>query len=469
MKQYKNYWTTNNHLSKSLLTNTAVVNPELLKDFSDAEKWLDGKEAAGFRVGLIGVMGSRAFGNPRPDSDYDLRGFYVISPRNWMGSLHQSAPQTLTFKQGNVDIELQELSTFTRLLRRGNQNNMLLISSLCNNSVSFGSVCRLNKRIFPTKGAITNFFTLACKVKPLNKKIQGKDLLSLEGQLKSDLIDILRRERTDEQAKKTCKNIVKLLYVLNISKTQGFNKSLNGTNVKIFHESWFALIPFKALNPKSLEVESEQIQKAVKNFDQWATSVGLTTWVLAPIHQYDVCAHALSGGMGVPYAGVDVRTHMQTIQMNMPLYVEMIGRTDVLDVRVTGLETRMNRQEKITKQHSEKLEEHNRRLESVERISKAQSEALASLKNELEAESRARLIAQQQAEQRAQELRSARWQNEDPLIIAINGTNISGEGKAIMGPCWGPDIDQIVIEARKLEVITEARRPGSSALWAAIA
>lgn len=41
MKQYKNYWTTNNHLSKSLLTNTAVVNPELLKDFSDAEKWLD--------------------------------------------------------------------------------------------------------------------------------------------------------------------------------------------------------------------------------------------------------------------------------------------------------------------------------------------------------------------------------------------------------------------------------------------
>lgn len=238
MKQYKNYWTTNNHLSKSLLTNTAVVNPELLKDFSDAEKWLDEKEAAGFRVGLIGVMGSRAFGNPRPDSDYDLRGFYVISPRNWMGSLHQSAPQTLTFKQGNVDIELQELSTFTRLLRRGNQNNMLLISSLCNNSVSFGSVCRLNKRIFPTKGAITNFFTLACKVKPLNKKIQGKDLLSLEGQLKSDLIDILRRERTDEQAKKTCKNIVKLLYVLNISKTQGFNKSLNGTNVKIFHESW---------------------------------------------------------------------------------------------------------------------------------------------------------------------------------------------------------------------------------------
>lgn len=231
----------------------------------------------------------------------------------------------------------------------------------------------------------------------------------------------------------------------------------------------FALIPFKALNPKSLEVESEQIQKAVKNFDQWATSVGLTTWVLAPIHQYDVCAHALSGGIGVPYAGVDVRTHMQTIQMNMPLYVEMIGRTDVLDVRVTGLETRMNRQEKITKQHSEKLEEHNRRLESVERISKAQSEALASLKNELEAESRARLIAQQQAEQRAQELRSARWQNEDPLIIAINGTNISGEGKAIMGPCWGPDIDQIVIEARKLEVITEARRPGSSALWAAIA
>ncbi len=232
----------------------------------------------------------------------------------------------------------------------------------------------------------------------------------------------------------------------------------------------FAIIPFSALNKMSYTKESDMMQKAIKNFNDWATSIeGLTTWVVAPVHHYDVCSHALAGGKGVPYAGPACRTQLETIQMNMPLYVEMIGRTDVLDTRVTGLETRMNRVETTSKQHAEKLAEHERRMETIERVSRAQAEQLESLKNRVEEEARARVIAQREAENRAQQAREERWVNEDPLIIAVNGSSVSGDGRVIMGPCWGPDLTAIVTEAFNLNIISDSRKPGSAELWSAIA
>jgi hypothetical protein len=47
----------------------------------------------------------------------------------------------------------------------------------------------------------------------------------------------------------------------------------------------------------------------------------------------------------------------------------------------------------------------------------------------------------------------------DPLIFAIRkGEKITGDTTAIIGPCWGPDFSEVLLEVSGLEVIANQRK-----------
>ena len=149
------------------------------------------------KVGFWCVMGSRAFGVHRPDSDVDIRGFYCYSPEYWQGSLHQSAPETVRLTIGKIDVELQELSTFIRLLGRQNQNNLMVVAKLW-------SECGQNTY------SKTGEFVL------MSERVIGRtngNTKSIHGQMRSDVFDLLRQDRSEKNIEKTIKNLIKLTFL----------------------------------------------------------------------------------------------------------------------------------------------------------------------------------------------------------------------------------------------------------------
>lgn len=71
------------------------------------------------RVGLISLVGSRAYHLHTPDSDADYRGFYVAPARDFLGL---DAPVAQIESSGTVDICVYELGKFCHLALAGNPN-----------------------------------------------------------------------------------------------------------------------------------------------------------------------------------------------------------------------------------------------------------------------------------------------------------------------------------------------------------
>lgn len=219
----------------------------------------------------------------------------------------------------------------------------------------------------------------------------------------------------------------------------------------------FAIIPYSSLSPTAFENEEPEVEKAVTNFDAWARSLGLESWVLAPIPYYDVDKHVAAGGLGVPYAGKDAVMTMQAVQMTLPVLIGLSGRVGNLETRVGSLEGRMGKAEASIKANADNIA-------MVKQIAEQQQAQLIQAKATIDAQA----LKLANVEQQAELARRQRVFNQDPLIFALPaGENVlSSLQKAILGPCWGPDIDAIVAAIRKLVPAEGHRAYGSIQLWA---
>lgn len=91
---------------------------------------------------------------------------------------------------------------------------------------------------------------------------------------------------------------------------------------------------------------------------------------------------------------------------------------------------------------NERMDNHEKRITNLETTAKQ-------MKEQLEQERRRNIIL------------------EDPLLFAIpNGSSIYDNPTAIMGPCWGPDIDISIVESLKLAAFNKVNRLGLHQTWA---
>lgn len=216
----------------------------------------------------------------------------------------------------------------------------------------------------------------------------------------------------------------------------------------------FSVFPFAYLSEKAYEGEPAETRqragifaKAVTVRSQAYGWGSFVPYVLAPIGLYSPAAHARSEDVEM-YVSPAAAPIMTAIDMVVPALRIMFADIEELKGRVSKVEGRVSKVEKSV-------------ADLDVRVSR--------LQDQMEAERRARVeqaIAARDSKLReAESVRSGAWSSGrraialDPMMLAVPDCNsvCAGDGRAFVGPCWGPDFMDVVIASLGLKVRRGAR------------
>lgn len=202
------------------------------------------------------------------------------------------------------------------------------------------------------------------------------------------------------------------------------------------------IMPYEALTSKSLSNEDWDVRSKVDRFTNRVSNVdGLSLFVVAPISLYDIAAHVRSEAPALLY-GNNFEQVLQTITLQIPLFRS-------LHQMVQGLGSRVDA-----------LEQHRKTVDLQLMSLQTQVNQIEQRVNEMRRQQQEQEVRIKQAEAAsAQAAATARWIAEDPLIFAVqNKLDIfSGTGRAIVGPCWGPDFPEVLMQVSGLKVVKGQR------------
>ena len=200
----------------------------------------------------------------------------------------------------------------------------------------------------------------------------------------------------------------------------------------------FVLIPFEYMRNAAYEAESDSTKNIINNFNKEMSRIG-TVYTLCPTNCYDVFKHVLAE-KDLPVFGSSKNYFLQSLSALLPIHritfaainslqkqVAKIGeKTDNLDNQLASISTEFSRRiDEIASQNRLRLAEKINERESRKQANS--KESLATLKD---------LASQVQSFITAFE----------PLMFMVPaGIDIlSDNASCIVGPCWGPDFDDIV-------------------------
>lgn len=162
----------------------------------------------------------------------------------------------------------------------------------------------------------------------------------------------------------------------------------------------FLIIPFGYLDPRSYAEESHEIQYAIRGFNDILSSKFLI-YALCPLEHYSLERHIANAENTPFHVPKEYAQAFMALDMCLPIFRSM--QSDISKMR----------------------------------------EDISVLSKKLELNIR----AQQEREERA------RMHMRDPMLIAVpKGESLQGNGRAIIGPAWGPDIEEILLRSYKLTV-----------------
>jgi hypothetical protein len=173
----------------------------------------------------------------------------------------------------------------------------------------------------------------------------------------------------------------------------------------------FLIMPFVTLDTKVVEQADPQTRTAVRDFDRI-----LRTWcdiyVLAPVEFYSVEQHARADVDGDVYAPPQIEQAFMAINMVLPMF-----RTMLAELRAV-----------------------NKRLDQAEKELQNLAKRVSALERAVEQQRRE---AAARAAARVSDLTMR-----DPMMLAVpKGQDIRTAPWALVGPCWGPDFDEVLAAA----------------------
>jgi len=190
----------------------------------------------------------------------------------------------------------------------------------------------------------------------------------------------------------------------------------------------FVAMPLWALDP---QIFTNEIRRSVDAF--WdLEDLNLDVYALAPLSLYSLAGHVASEAGTEMYAPPPLQQVVVGLRMNVPMFRSM--QIDVADLRkdMEQLRARVDKLEETTR--------------SMQRQIASIQESLASVQNEVAAQrleilNLSSLLSQAQA--------APTYFGQDPLLFAVpRGTMLATANvQAILGPCWGADIDDAVVTA----------------------
>ncbi len=192
----------------------------------------------------------------------------------------------------------------------------------------------------------------------------------------------------------------------------------------------FLLMPFEYLDDRAYQLENYQVTAAIKGFVQ-----DLANWfdiyVLAPIQYYSVNKHVRAKTDSSLYAGKDVAQAFIALAMSIPMFRAILGDVEDLRQRVDRVNARVVSVETELKNLARRIDELQVQAQRQQAEALLAQERTTALQRQLETEiSRGAFIAL------------------DPVLLAVpKGTGPQADGVAIVGPCWGPDFADVIINA----------------------
>lgn len=200
----------------------------------------------------------------------------------------------------------------------------------------------------------------------------------------------------------------------------------------------FLIIPFEYLHPDSYSQESYNMQATIKTFSQQVEK-WFTPYVVTPPVFYNVEAHA-SAETDLPiYSGPLTSQAMMALSMSMPMFRSLL------------------RNLKSLAQNNREIQQ---QLQGVQQEISGIKSRLVALETYVEQQIQIQVQAerQRQAAAAAAEAAATRMLQYEPMLIGIpKGQNVHANCNVLVGPCWGPDFEDIVFTALQLRKVKDQR------------
>jgi len=202
----------------------------------------------------------------------------------------------------------------------------------------------------------------------------------------------------------------------------------------------FTIIPYQYLDERSYEDESPEMKGAIKGFasnlEQW-----YDIYVLAPIHHYDVHKHVTAQQDFPIYAGLPCAQAFMAISIAIPMFRTLTQSISQLREHTSEIASQVNK-------HKDELTNLARRV--------------GELQAQVEKQRQQEIIRQQENKRlrerlAALESRSNFWAYEPVMVAVPKGTAVTADTIAIVGPCWGPDFEDIVLASIGLNQVENQR------------
>jgi len=205
----------------------------------------------------------------------------------------------------------------------------------------------------------------------------------------------------------------------------------------------FIITPFEYLDPRSYKDESKDTKRAIKAFDSRLSGY-YNTYVIAPIHHYNIERHVRATSDLEIYAGGSCEQAFMAINMAVPVFRSIFLSLDQLKNQAEKTAERVNENTAAINSNAQEIKNLARRVNDLQRQVQEQRER--------------EIIEAARQERLRQELETLRSQNRfwayEPMMLGVpRNATIKDDVPAIVGPCWGPDFEDIVVAALGLKEI----------------
>lgn len=187
----------------------------------------------------------------------------------------------------------------------------------------------------------------------------------------------------------------------------------------------FVLIPLSYMRDEARSMAFDYVGDALDQFEEKLME-RFNIYVLCPPAMYDVFAHVKSDASLDLYAA---DPGLSALGLQIPVLRSMWQEMRALRARIDDAESRLKRVEDNVR-------------------------ALQTQLNNLQQQ----IAEQRRREERRRKIEAEQFMIDEPMALAIpKSASVHDDVRAVVGPCWGPDFDDIVMEAAKLKKIKGQR------------
>lgn len=216
------------------------------------------------------------------------------------------------------------------------------------------------------------------------------------------------------------------------------------------------VIPVDYLNPQSYSEEKYDLRQSIDRFQISSKRVKMDTYVICPLRHYSILHHLKSDNPNGQIVGNAYAQNFDVLAMMMPAMIMFTDRLTNVEGGLQSLYAKINTLDASMKGVVRGMESMEKQLSQLQE--KVEKQQLEMLKQQKEAEELK--LAQARMEVELNQLRTSQRQAYswfmayEPLMFSVpHGTDLTcDKAQAIVGPCWGPDFDEIVAAALQLKM-----------------